>query len=36
MSNPYWLSDAQMERLKPCFPKDTASLALMIVVFSAA
>lgn len=25
MSNLYWLSDAQMERLKPFFPKALAS-----------
>jgi transposase len=25
MSKPFWLTDAQMERLKPFFPRATAS-----------
>lgn len=34
MSNLYWLTDAQMERLKPFFPKSHGpSLASMIAAF---
>ena len=33
MSNLYWLTDAQMERLKPFFPKSHESPASMIVAF---
>ena len=33
MSNLYWLTDAQMERLTPFFPKSHASLASMIAAF---
>ncbi|SEO07722.1 hypothetical protein SAMN04489859_103320 [Paracoccus alcaliphilus] len=36
MSNLFWLSDAQMERLKPFFPKNHGKLALMTDAFSAA
>jgi hypothetical protein len=32
MSDLFWLSDVQMARLEPFFPKSTASHALMIDV----
>jgi len=33
MSNLYWLTEAQIERLKPFFPRAMASLGLMIEGF---
>ena len=36
MSNLFWLTDAQMERLKPFFPRAMASPASMIAASSVA
>ncbi len=36
MSNPYWLTEAQIERLKPFFPKSHGKPRLVIEGFQVA